>query len=291
MFRSLASLTLLAAASMQLVAGQATNQDTIASGIANVVLNLQGAHVVPDLIAASSLKLSALVMQSFGSTSNTPGQTLSIAQVANKPSWSLQYSSNEASAIQNSTFTIMTLDPGTATATVGNVVRHYLANNVSLTNGQLINTTASIAGWFSPAPPVGSGAHRYTTLVFEQPSNFNIPDSLAHTNTTIDTDFDLATYISQTNLGSVVAATFFLCSNTSAGTTSVVPVSTTVVGSSAISSASSSASASLAAAYGTATTTPASGASSSTSGAMQSYQYGYVAVFLACIFAGGAILL
>lgn len=238
MFKSLSTLALLVAVATQQASSQMTSQSALSTGIATVMLNLQGAQVIPQLLSADSFKLSALLQQTFGSTSNNVGQSLSIAQVADAPTLALQYNSAQQSAIENASYTVMTLDPGAATATAGNVVRHYLANNVTLSNGQLQNTTQAIAGWFSPAPPAGSGIHRYTTLVFSQPSNFNLPDSLAHYNATIDTDFDLSSYISQTNLGSVIAATFFLCSNSStAASSSVVPVATTAVGSSAIQAA------------------------------------------------------
>lgn len=238
MFKSLSSFALLAAIATQQASSQMTSQAALSTGIATVMLNLQGAQVIPQLLSADSFKLSALLQQTFGSTSNNPGQSLSIAQVTGAPTLALQYNSAEQSSIENASYTVMTLDPGAATATAGNVVRHYLANNVTLSNGQLQNTTQAIAGWFSPAPPAGSGVHRYTTLVFSQPSNFNLPDSLSHFDGTINTDFDLTSYISQTKLGSVIAATFFLCSNSStAASSSVQPVPTTAVGSSAIQAA------------------------------------------------------
>ena len=239
MFKSLSTLSLLAASAMHMVAGQSTSSSEVATGIATAVLNLQGTKVIPDLFPASDLNLSAVLVQTFGSTSNMPGQQLSIEETAQQPTWSLQYSS---SALENKTFTIMTLDPGAATATQGNVVRHFLANNVTLNGDQLVNTTVAIAGWFGPAPPPGSGLHRYTTLVFEQPSDFNamLPDSLSHREEEIDLNFNLADYRSQTGLGSIVAANFFLCENSTAATTSVMPVATSSVAADQISSAASS---------------------------------------------------
>lgn len=291
MFKQFSFSAILAAIAVQQAQSQTTSQASLSTGIATAMLNLEAAHVIPDLLAASSFKLSALVQQTFGSTSNNPGQTLSIEQVADAPTLALQYNSAEQTSIENSSYTVMTLDPGAATSTPGNVVRHYLANNVTLSNGQLQNTTQAIAGWFSPAPPAGSGVHRYTTLVFSQPSSFNLPDSLAHYDATIDTDFDLASYISQTGLGNVIAATFFLCSNSStAASSSVAPVSTTPVSPSSISAAAATVSSSLIAAYGTPSATAMAGSTGGMSSGAISLSAGFAGLS-ACFFAAAAYLL
>jgi phosphatidylethanolamine-binding protein (PEBP) family uncharacterized protein len=291
MFKTLSLF--VAAFAVQQAQGQMTSQAALSTGIATAMLNLQGAHVIPDLLSANSFKLAALLQQSFDSTSNNPGQTLSIAQVTDAPTWSLQYNTAEQSAIENSSYTVMTLDPGAATSTPGNVVRHYLANNVTLANGQLQNTTEAIAGWFSPAPPPGSGVHRYTTLVFSQPSSFNLPDSLAQYDATIDTNFDLAGYISQTGLGPVIAATFFLCSNSStAASSSVAPVSTAPVQPAAITALAATASSSLVAAYGQPdSTTALAGSTGGMSSGVSSLYAGFTGIVVACMLAGTAVLL
>jgi phosphatidylethanolamine-binding protein (PEBP) family uncharacterized protein len=294
MFKSLSLSTMaLASIAVQQAHSQMVSQDVLTTGIATAMLNLEGAHVIPDLLPASSFNISALLQETFGSMSVNPGQTFSIEQVADAPSMALQYNSAEAAAISGAAYTVMTLDPGAATSTAGNVVRHYLANNVTLSNGMLQNTTQAIAGWFSPAPPPGDGVHRYTTLVFSQPSSFNLPNSLSHYNATIDTDFDVSSYIKQTGLGDVIAATFFLCSNTTtSASTTVTAVSTTPVSPASISAAAATVSSSLVAAYGAPSSATAMSGSTGgmTSGAISSYTVFTGMVFAASALIGAAIL-
>ncbi|MCO5613912.1 hypothetical protein L7F22_068191 [Adiantum nelumboides] len=248
---------------------QSTPQDQINQGIANVTLQLEGARVIPNLISANQLQLRGLLNQQFGSSNVTTGQLVgAVDDVKSMPTWSVEYSSQASSSGQfvNASYTVMTLDPGAPSDQPRNVVRHFLANNITLNTatGGLKNTSKPIAGWFAPAPPVGSGVHRYTTLVFRQPQNFTLPANLQNRNETIDTNFNLAQYIQQTNLGPIVAANFFLLQNsdTSASVTASGVISTSSVPSASISAAVSSISSSLSSVYA-ASSTGKSGSGSS----------------------------
>lgn len=256
-------LALAMAASTSVSFAQSTPQDQINQGIADVMLQLQGARVIPNLISANQLQLRGVLNQQFDGKNVSVGQLVgSVDEVKSIPTWSVEYSSQASNSGQfvNANYTVMTLDPGAASEQPRNVVRHFLANNITLNTatGGLKNTSKPIAGWFSPVPPPGSGVHRYVTLVFRQPQNFTstLPASLQNRNETIDTNFNLAQYIQQTNLGPIVAANFFLLQNadTSASVTASGVVSTTSVAPASISAAASSVSSSLASAYAASST-------------------------------------
>lgn len=244
--RVFTALAAAAAASAGLVAAQNASQSEINTGIATVLANLEGTRVIPNLLPESSFELKALLDETFDGTTVQPGQMLSVAAVADKPTWSLSFSSQaaESDIFEGKRFTVMTLDPGAASDQPRNVVRHYLANNLTLTSNsaELRNSTEPIAGWFSPAPPAGDGVHRYTTLVFVQGDDFELPDEYSQRNETIDLNFDVQSYIDEAGLGPVVAATFFLCQNddASAATTASGVVSTTEVPAATVSAVASS---------------------------------------------------
>lgn len=42
----------------------------------------------------------------------------------------------------------------------------------------LTNTTPAIQEYAGPAPPQGSGPHRYVIMAFAQPENFTAPEGL-----------------------------------------------------------------------------------------------------------------
>lgn len=267
----LAALAITSSCCFSVATAQNTSADTVNQGIANLLLQLEGTRLIPNLVQQSQFELHGLLVQQFGSQNISTGQLVEqVTEVANQPTWSAEYTAaaNESKTFASTMFTIMTLDPGAASEEPRNIVRHYLANNVSLSmsTGNFQNTTKPIAGWFSPAPPAGSGVHRYATLVFRQPANFTLPVDLQNTNTTIETNFNLTDYISRTNLGPIVAANFFLAqsNDTSATVTATGVVSTTSVPAASVSAAVESVSKSLSSVY--ATTTAAS--SGSSSGAM-----------------------
>lgn len=235
-------LTSLALVTLAAVSAQNVSQSELSSGIATVLEEMRGTRIIPNLIDESKIQLKGLLQEAFGSEKIQPGQEVSVSSVASLPTWTVEYSNDTAQQFTNQYYTVMTLDPGAASDKPRNIVRHFLANNMTIqSTGELRNLSQPVAGWFSPAPPKGTGVHRYTTLVFQQ-KNTEIPDSVSHRNDSIDTNFDLASYIEQVDLGPVVAATFFLCQDDdkSAKTTEQGVVSTSSVNSASISAAASS---------------------------------------------------
>ena len=107
----------------------------------------------------------------------------------------------------------------------------------------LVNTTAAITDYAGPAPPSGSGPHRYVVLAFEQPANFTPPAALSTAGTGVGRfefvcsgSFDLAAllmpcsfspneYISSTGL-ILLAAQYF---TVEVGTATVSVASTSAV--------------------------------------------------------------
>lgn len=102
----------------------------------------------------------------------------------------IKYAGANASAF----YTVVMIDPDAPNATVPayREVRHFLVGNV---NGSLLSQGLSwqdstiLSDFVNPAPPEGSGYHRYVQLAFLQPGgkyiNFDAVDpSIVHFNTT-----------------------------------------------------------------------------------------------------------
>jgi len=112
-------------------------------------------------------------------------------------------------------FTLLMVDAGVV-GTNESVVpqtRHWLVNDVTLknaTSGLNVSTSAGVAitNYAGPAPPSGSGPHRYVILLLPQPSGFSPPANLSTPNTPVSTFF-LTNYIETSKLGQPIAGMYF----------------------------------------------------------------------------------
>lgn len=267
------SKSLLFAVSAFAATASAQSSASADSQIALAQLSLVGAKLVPNPIQQSYLALEAALQETFSNgTVDEPGTTLSVGTTAAAPTLKLIIPDETKSRFNSSTkYTVLTLDPGAPVEPVSTkVVRHYLVNDVPVGSDGTLDLASgkNVAGWFSTAPPLGSGTHRYATLVFRQPSNFNPPSSLTTPDKNIVIDFKLSDYVSQAQPGPIVAATFFLQANdneasASGSTKSVSAVPTTSVASASVSQAASSVSASIQNLAGSASASSSSSSGSS----------------------------
>ena len=97
-------------------------------------------------------------------------------------------------------------------------ILHWLANFASLKpvsspSSSLNVSTAGglvVTNYVSPAPPVGTGLHRYVIMLFSQAPSFSPPPgNLSTANVGIDLYFHLTDYISSSKLGQPIAGMFF----------------------------------------------------------------------------------
>ena len=108
------------------------------------------------------------------------------------------------------------IGPKLSTPDVEGEYRHYLANDVKIMNGtdgslSLSNGTV-ITYYAGPGPIAGTGAHRYSWLLFQQPESFTPPSNLS-TSGVGPSHWDFPAYVAETGLGAPVAAQFFTVEN------------------------------------------------------------------------------
>jgi hypothetical protein len=180
--------------------------------------------IVPQLL--SSFDPSALLAVNFAGVGDiTPGQLLTKDQSAPTPT--ITVTAANASVQLNGTYTITMVDADFVGADLSKGVnRHWLINGVAITDGKISNASATaITTYAGPAPPAGSGPHRYTIILYEQPSTFSAPDGFQ--NPIGVTLFDLSSYIKDSGLGPLVAATYFRVEEGTA--TGTIPATSAVV--------------------------------------------------------------
>ncbi|KAG8743881.1 hypothetical protein FRC10_011171 [Ceratobasidium sp. 414] len=82
--------------------------------------------------------------------------------------------------------------------TLGGFSKH-VPNSVVLTNG-----TAAVDDYMPPAPPAGSGSHRYVALLYAQPADFDY----LFLNTSNRQHFNITEFSERSGLGTPLAGTF-----------------------------------------------------------------------------------
>ncbi|KAF5362912.1 hypothetical protein D9758_007091 [Tetrapyrgos nigripes] len=123
---------------------------------------------------------------------------------AGPPTFSIDPST--AAAAGPGPFVIAAVDPD-APPTVAQI-RHFLGSDFTVNGGPLTNSTPAISPFRQPSPPAGSGAHRYTFLLFNQPVNFD-EQTVVTSNTSVQL-FNISAFAAATGLGSPIGGTFML---------------------------------------------------------------------------------
>ena len=81
------------------------------------------------------------------------------------------------------------------------------------------NSTGPGATYLSPAPPAGSGPHRYNFVLFAQPPAFEVPESYAYLNPLVNESarigFNITDFVARSDLGTAVAGNYMMVANTS----------------------------------------------------------------------------
>jgi len=169
--------------------------------------HFQNAQLVPVPIPA--FEPTAILAANFqGLGSITPGQRVSKDQVANPPELTLTPANS--SITFNGNYTVAMIDP----AAVGSDQsdgqhRHWLVNGAKVTGGKLtFEGATTITEYAGPAPPAGSGPHRYTIVVYAQGDNFVPPEDLSGPVPGV-VQFIFPDYVKNTNLGPLVAGIYY----------------------------------------------------------------------------------
>jgi len=164
----------------------------------------------------------------------TVGEAIAQANTTQQPSVTAAGTFNGTSA----KYTVLMVDtnyPGSSNP--NGLYLHWLQNDATLaSDGTITNSTAAVIPYAGPAPPSGSGPHRYTVLLYAQLANFTAPSTPAP-NSGVHL-INLASYISSAGLGTPLAGSYF---TVEVGTATVSVSPTTAVDSATFSASSTAA--------------------------------------------------
>jgi len=222
--------------------------------LATVKQQFVNAKIVPDVIPTFApigiLDVSFIVN---GSTVGlTDGEAIPKANVQTEPTVNFVGISSSTTK-----YTLLQIDGNYVGSTNPQGLNlHWLQNDVAIDlSGGTSNTSAATIPYAGPAPAAGSGPHRYTILLYQQPSDFTAPSSPAP-NSGVH-EINLATYVTAAGLTGPLAGIYY---TVEVGTATVTVESTTAVNPSTLSVASS--------------TTPATGTGTATSSASATHTSG-----------------
>jgi len=179
-----------------------TSADPLA--LALVKQQFINAKIVPDVVSTFNPSGTLSVVFSGNSTPINDGQPLDKAFVQTQPTITV-------AGVNNNTvkFTLLMIDGDyVGSSSPEGLNLHFLENNVVISStGAVSNTTAATIPYAGPAPASGSGPHRYTILLYQQPSNFTAPSNPAP-NSGVHR-INLTTYLSAAGLTNPTAGIYF----------------------------------------------------------------------------------
>ncbi|KAH8920730.1 PEBP-like protein [Atractiella rhizophila] len=184
----------------------ATNPLTPAS-ICAIRAAFGGSTVVPDVIP-SFLPVGELHTV-YGNVDVGGAQQLSPSRVASTPAVSFSAVPNTKSGPK---YLLVMIDHD---AGENADVLHWLQTDLTVgDNNALESKVKAAAPYAGPAPPEGSGTHRYVSLLYTQPADFVLPSSLQNLPAVPESGsarlkFSLTDFVSENNLGSPAGGMFF----------------------------------------------------------------------------------
>jgi len=193
--------------------------------ILSIEAQFTNAYIVPDLL--ESFSPVGVLAVSYSGSAITPGQLLT--PDAAQPQPELTLTAANSTVELGSLFTLALVDPGAIGGVNGQQTRHWLVNGVTVGAGGVLSIPASesaITPYGGPFPPDTDSAHRYVFLLYEQPASFAPSGDLATPGQPIAA-FDVNGYATSSQLGAVVAASYFTCTRSElVAATSTAPVDT-----------------------------------------------------------------
>ncbi|KAA8897514.1 phosphatidylethanolamine-binding protein [Sphaerosporella brunnea] len=173
------------------------------------ISSLTGAQIPPQWTSGFSPAISLTAF--FNGVEISTGQSIPLSETKSSPTFALGKNSVTCA---ESKYIIIALDPDAPSW--ASPVLHFMNTNFSaaeLEEGSKNLTSTNknaTAPWLDPAPPAGTGPHRYIFLLFEQPEgNFHVKD-VPGTSTSDRLTFDVERWRKDNHLHNAVAGTYFL---------------------------------------------------------------------------------
>ncbi|KAI9490323.1 phosphatidylethanolamine-binding protein [Zychaea mexicana] len=131
----------------------------------NMGMALKKAKITPHLVAESFLPTTMMEIKYANDQDVALGNELSLQDTANPPDIFF------LPADESGFYTLMLIDPDAPSAqdNSSSPFRHWIVTNVPGSSSQINGTTAQqLSSYYKPAPPAGTGPHRYIFLLYKQ---------------------------------------------------------------------------------------------------------------------------
>lgn len=220
---------------LQIIASLALLVSAQNSSTSEIIPLLEKANLVPKILPTFSATVGPLVITYPNGIVNY-GNNLSVSVVTYAPT--VQFPAEAAYPDYKYVYAIIDPDAPTPAKSTEADIRHYLVADVSpSTSAVNLSTYGNVlSAYKSPAPPAGSPAHRYTSVLLRQPLQANIS---LYNQSASKSNFNFTLFRLQNSL-TIVSANYFNASAVTASSTSSATGSSGTSGSTKPSSSSSS---------------------------------------------------
>ncbi|KAI5795660.1 phosphatidylethanolamine-binding protein [Geopyxis carbonaria] len=178
--------------------------------LAEIKAAFQTSELVPDVLPNFCPTALAGITFTYANGSSSgplaPGTLVPRNDTAIRPTFTLR------GVDKKGTYIGVIVDPDAPSRRTPNFrnIRHLLAPNLHIKHGHtLVNTTSAASEYRQPSPPAGSGPHRYTFLVYQQPKGFEIVDGVGGLNLSDIRAWNLTRWTEAAGLGQPIAGTWF----------------------------------------------------------------------------------
>jgi len=178
---------------------------TLPEAASSIVDSFEESEIVPDVIPVAPAQ--ALKVVYPGGLVVNEGEELTPTNVRNTPSV-------EWVAEQDSYYTLSMSDPDAPSRAIP-ISREYLHWLVGNIPGNNVDSGVPLAGYVGSAPPLASGLHRYTILLYKQELgkiDFTEP-IISNTTSEGRAQFRIARFAEKYSMGNPIAGNFFQAKN------------------------------------------------------------------------------
>lgn len=157
--------------------------------------------IIPDVIDVPPNETLGVTFKQSSKTVNL-GNELKPSEVQKQPQ--LNYTFNAGSY-----YTVIFVDPD-APSRAQPILREFLHWLVGNIPGSDVSSGKVIVDFMGSAPPMGSGLHRYTLLVFKQPTKIDFVDPVLTLTAGLRGKFSTKRFVAKYKLGTPISGNFYL---------------------------------------------------------------------------------
>ncbi|KAI9024976.1 phosphatidylethanolamine-binding protein [Phycomyces nitens] len=173
----------------------------------NIDLSLKKAGIIPDVIRQDFVPSTLLEINYPNGKDVALGNTLSVQDAAETPRV------NFIPPEEDAQYTLVMADPDAPSAVDPSLGpwRHWVVTNIKGSDPSNLKASSEHTPYMGPAPPQGTGNHRYVFLLYKQSRTNQEFAAMSPEKTSVRRNFDVNGFAAENDL-ELISVNYFLCS-------------------------------------------------------------------------------